>query len=400
MIATADGQNARVVIGSSRDGRKIAVTHVITSLTTGGAEMMLLKLIRAMDPASIGSSVIGLLGDGAVGSMMRESGISVESLDLSPARAAGGLWKLGRALRRRRPQIVQTWMYHADLFGTLASVSVPGTPVLWNIRCGRPDPTVHKRSTYWIARACAAASPFLPARIVCCSQSALEAHAAAGYAASKMQVIPNGFDTGEFAPQPQFRALVRRELGLAPEAILAGMIGRFDAAKDHFNFCKAAALASRENPLLHFVLCGPDVSESNPVLTRWISEAGIAGRCRLLGLRRDMPRILSALDMLVSSSVLEGFPNVLGEAMACALPCVATESGDSRLILGDTGYVVPVRDPEALAAGILALTNAGAELRRSMGEAARARVVEKFSLAAAASEYEKTYREVASRCAA
>jgi glycosyltransferase involved in cell wall biosynthesis len=272
--------------------------------------------------------------------------------------------------------------------------------VIWNIRCGKPDPAIHKRATYWTSRACAAASSVTPARIICCSQAALEGHAAAGYDRSKMVVVPNGFDTAAFRPDARWRVSVRNELGLPAEALLIGMIARFDAAKDHATFCRAAAIVSRANPHVHFVLCGPQITAGNRALMSCVEEVGIAQRCHLLGPRSDVPRLMASLDILVSSSLVEGFSNVLGEAMSSAVPCVATDVGDSRLIVGDTGYVVPVRAPELLARNVMAMIEMGTERRTLMGAAARRRVTEKFSLAAAARKYEMTYEELASQCAA
>jgi glycosyltransferase involved in cell wall biosynthesis len=378
----------------------VKVTHVITSLTTGGAEMMLLKLIRSMDPARVKSSVIGLMGEGPVGGMMRDSGIPVRSLGLIPRQAISGVWQLARLLRRERPDIVQTWMYHADFFGSLASLAISGVPVMWNIRCGRPDPVIHKRGTFWISRACAAASPHLPERIICCSRAALEGHAAAGYDPDRMQVIPNGFDLEAFRPEPRFRDALRAELGLPPETVLVGMAARMDPAKDHRSFCEAAAIVSRVHPQVRFVLCGPEVSALNPVLKTWIETAGIGAQCHLLGLRNDMARIMAGLDILVSTSLVEGFSNVIGEAMACSVPCVATDVGDANLILGDAGFVAPVRNPVALAARILLLIGMGAERRSALGAAGRRRIQEHFSLEVVSRQYQLTYEQVASRCAA
>jgi glycosyltransferase involved in cell wall biosynthesis len=387
---------------ASFDGRKppIAVTHIITSLDTGGAEMMLLKLLGTMDRSRFRSSVIGLGCEGSVAQHIRAAGVPVEALGLRTRQVFSCGWQLTRALRRQRPQIVQTWMYHADLAGSLASFAVPGVPVIWNIRCGRVDRAVDPLSTRWISRACALTSRALPSGIICCSRESSHAHVAAGYNGPKMRIVPNGFDTAVFRPDPVARHSVYGELRLPADALLVGRVARFDAAKDYASFCSAAAVVHRADPRVHFVLCGEGVTAANELLNRWINEAGIGDRIHLLGRRDDMPRLNAALDLAVSSSVVEGFPNVLGEAMACGVPCVATDAGDSRHIVANTGLIAPVREPAALAASILALLGMPPGRRSALGTMARARVESHFGLAAVARQYEAIYEEIASPCAA
>jgi glycosyltransferase involved in cell wall biosynthesis len=398
MGAVAERDHAAARRAPSRV-RPIRVAHVITTLSTGGAEMMLYRLVRSMDRQRFLNSVISLSGGGAAAEMIREAGVAVKTLDLRGRNGLRGLAGLVRELWSSRPDVVQTWMYHADLLGGLASLTVPRVPVVWNIRCGRLDRTFDRRSTIWISRLCAAASRMLPARILSCSQSACEVHAAAGYARPKMQVIPNGFDTVEFRPDAACRSALRKELGIAPGTLLIGLVARFDRAKDHATFFEAAARVGQQEPGVHFVLAGENVTRDNSVLAGWVDKAGIAGRCSLLGRRQDVARIMAALDIAVSSSVVEGFPNAVGEAMACGVPCAATDAGDSRRLVGETGVLVPVRNPEALAAGILQLIAAGPATRLALGALARRRIQEHFSIASVARQYEQVYEELA-RCAA
>ena len=158
--------------------RPIAVSHVITTLSTGGAEMMLLKLLGGTDRSRFRSSVISLAGEGALAGKLRSLGVPVCALQVQPRGAISGLWRLACELRRHDPDIIQTWMYHADLLGGMASLALPRVPLVWNIRCGRLDRSIDKRSTIWISRACAGASRLLPARIICCSRACFETHAA------------------------------------------------------------------------------------------------------------------------------------------------------------------------------------------------------------------------------
>ena len=398
-MSTVTASPSRASEGAADRRQAIAVTHVITTLSTGGAEMMLYRLLCVMDRSRFCNSVISLGGDGTIAQRIRAAGIPVRVLDIRLRQAVTGTVRLARELRRERPHVIQTWMYHADLLGGLASMSLPGVPVVWNIRCGGLDPSIDKKSTIWISRLCTGLSRFLPARIVSCSQSGSNVHVAAGYACKKMQVIPNGFDTESYRPDRASLLAVREELGLEAGAIVIGAVGRFDRAKDHATLFQAAARICRVQPKVHFVICGENLTRANSGLTSLLEAAGIGRRCHLLGRREDIPRIMAALDVFVSSSAVEGFPNAIGEAMACGVPCVATDAGDSRQLIEDTGLIVPVRDAEALAANVLKLIEVGAEGRMALGALARRRIRDRFGIAQVVRQYEELYQEMADGCA-
>ena len=380
-------------------GNSIQLVHIITGLNTGGAETMLYKLLSAMEREAFEPLVVSLTDIGPVGEKIRALGVPVRALGMRRGVPdPRGVWRLVRLLKRQRPYLVQTWMYHADLLGGLAArLAGRGIPVVWGIHHSNLDPKGNKRTTIWTARVCARLSHRLPSRIVCCSEASRQVHAALGYAPQKMVVIPNGFDLSAFRPDPSARESVRRELGVAADALLIGLVGRFDPQKDHSNFVAAAALLSAAYPEAHFLLCGDGVNWDNQKLAGWIEEAGLRKRFHLLGRREDMPRLTAALDIASSSSYGEGFPNVIGEAMACGVPCAVTDVGDSAFIVGDTGLVVPPRDPEALAQAWKKLIDMGQEGRQRLGGAARKRILENFNLPDIIARYEALYKEAARR---
>lgn len=374
----------------------LKITHVITGLNTGGAEMSLLKLLTHTDRTAFEPQVISLTDIGPVGERLTAAGVRVRALGMrSGLPNPLAVHKLARWLRTDQPHVVQTWMYHADLIGGLAARWAGRLPVAWGIRQSNLEPRGNKRTTIWTARACARLSRWLPARIVCCAEAARRTHAGIGYSADRMVVIPNGFDLSQFRPDPAARLAVRRELGLADDALLVGLMARFDPQKDHRNFIAAAAHLHARLPDVQFVLCGQGVGWENAELAGWIEAAGIHRHCHLLGQRADMPRLMAALDISVLSSFGEGFPTVVGEAMACAVPCVVTDVGDAAVLVGDTGKVVPPRDPAALAAACHGLIAAGPVERSRLGLTARQRVQQHYSLAAMVSRYEALYRELA-----
>ncbi|MGK2857909.1 MAG: glycosyltransferase family 4 protein [Thermoanaerobaculia bacterium] len=373
----------------------IRVMHVITGLSTGGAEMMLARLVAAADRNSVTSSVVSLTNMGEVGAIIETSGAGVTALGMSrrmPSPRA--LHRLRSTLRAFEPDVVQCWMYHADLLGGLAARSL-GIPAIWSLRQSNLSREANSMPTLLTMQVCARLSRSVPAQIVCGSEAARKAHVAIGYSGERMVVIPNGFDLARFRPSEEDRASVRSELGLAPGTPLAGLVARFDPQKDHRTFVEAAARLHRVHPEAHFVLCGGGVSRENAELSTWIDEAGIASVMHLLGRRDDLARLTASLDVAVSSSIGEGFSNTIGEAMASGVPCVVTDVGDSAAIVGEDGIVVRPRDPAALADALLRILEMDADERTRLGLAARARIEAHFSLGAIARRYETLWSEVA-----
>lgn len=372
------------------------ITHVITGLGVGGAETMLWKLI-SHSSAAIKHRVISLTGEGPMAAKLRSIGVPVEPARFSmgpvlPVRIA----QLGRSLKASHPDIVQTWMYHSDLFGGLAARLAGIRRVAWNLRASHLDANMVGRRTMMVVKAAARASHFIPKRIICGSEASLKAHAQLGYDTERMTVIQNGFDLRAFKPDPSDRAEVRRELRIAGDAILIGLVARFDPLKGHRTFLEAAGTLRDRHPGVQFLLCGTDVTEDNRLLMEWIAAAGVRDRVHLLGYRGDVARINSSLDIATCVSTTEGFPNVVGEAMAAGVPCVVTDVGDSALIVGTTGKVVLPEDALALAGALDELIRMGGEARSNLGALARLRVQQNFELGDVVRRYESLYQELLS----
>jgi glycosyltransferase involved in cell wall biosynthesis len=340
--------------------------------------------------------VVSLTSLGEIGPRIQALGIPVHSLNMHPGRpAALKLWKLVSILRRSQPDVVHTWMYHADLLGGLAARLAGLRAVAWGIRQGNLSPAHNKRSTLLVVRACALVSGWLPRNILSCSQRAKEVHVAAGYPEAKMVLIPNGFDLSRFAPSSESRRSVRSELGLPDDALLIGLVARDDPQKNHLGFVEAAAAVHRSVPDCHFLLAGLGIDQNNRVLGAAIQRAGLGGHMHLLGRRDDIPRLMASLDLLASPSHGEAFPNVLGEAMACAVSCVVTDAGDSAEIVGSTGRVVAVGDMAALAQQLLEVLRLPATERAALGKQARARIQAHYEIGHVAGLYQAFYERVA-----
>jgi len=371
------------------------IVHIITDLSTGGAEMMLYKLVSWMDRDEFDTQVFSLIDIGQIGEKIADLGIPVKALKMKRGVPdPRGIFKLTMWLRRTRPDVVQTWMYHANLIGGIAAQNDRKIPLIWGIHHSNLDKKNDKKTTLWSAKICAKLSKWMPLKIVCCSQASKKFHAHFGYYPTKMIVIHNGFDLDIFSPNAKARKAIRKELMLGDQTILIGLVARFHPHKDHFNFCRAAGILHRNKPDVHFVLCGDGITFHNSNLMRWINEVGISSVTHLLGRRDDIPSIQASLDIATISSFSEGFPNVIGEAMASCVPCVVTDVGDSAIIVKDTGFIVPPKDPEALANAWKKLIDIGSKKRKLLGLKARQRIENYFSLEKVAKQYRDLYRSL------
>lgn len=371
------------------------ITFIITNLATGGAEMMLLKLLQHIDRNRFEPMVISLVGMGEIGSRIAELGIPVHALGMRRGIPNPMLvLKLAWLLRQNPPDIVHTWMYHADLLGGLAARLAGCRKVVWGLHHSNLSKSENKRSTLWVVKACALLSHWLPSQILSCSARAKVVHAAIGYTADKIVVIPNGFELDRFQPDAVARDSVRVEFGLPLDTPLVGLVARFDSQKNHFGFVRAAAQVAERLPQVHFVLAGAEVDERNIALKSAITKSGLQERMHLLGRRDDVPRLIAALDVLASSSHGEAFPNVLGEAMACGVPCVVTDVGDSADIVGKTGRVVSAGDMDGLARELVAVLELPVANKLALGEQARARVEEEYEIGHVANLYQVFYERM------
>lgn len=373
----------------------LKVLHVISGLSVGGTELMLHRLLTRLE-SRFEASVVSLTDIGSVGVKIRERAVRVRALGMRRGvPSALALLRLIRWIREERPQVIQTWLYHADLAGGLAARLAGKVPVAWGLRQAHLHPRLAKKSTILVAKTCARLSGRLAARIVCCSEAVRQFHTELGYASDRMLVIPNGFDLDRYRPDPAARVAVREELRLPPQSALVGYVARFDPHKDHRTFFAAASRLRRRRDDVYFVLCGQGIDGSNRELTGQIEDPAVKDRCRLLGPRDDIPRITAALDVACSASLGEGFPNVVGEAMCCGVPAAVTDVGESASIVGATGRIVPSHDPEALAAAMCELLALDSEARRGLGERARARISERYSLDDVGRSYGALYQELA-----
>ena len=370
------------------------IFHIIVGLNVGGAEGMLNRLVSSYtDSPNYQHCVVSLTDFGIIGPELISKGVKVYSLGMHSVLGIPlTIWRLMRLIRSYRPDIVQTWMYHADLIGGLAARLAGNRSVIWGIRT--TDIRSCSRSASFVRWLCAKLSTWLPSVIVSAAEASKRSHIAVGYDVSKMVVVPNGYDFSWLQASVEVRLSLREQAGFYQDDVVLGSLGRFHADKDQENFVRVAGLLAPRFSKLRFLMVGRNLTWNNLLLAGWIDQTGFKERFVLLGERKDVPQCLAAMDIFCLHSRTEGFPNVLAEAMAMGLPCITTNVGDAVMLLADTGLVVPKEDSPAMAKGVEQMLTLSPEARIALGLRAKARVVTEFSMELARQRFETIYQQV------
>jgi len=369
------------------------IMHIITDLDTGGAEIMLCKLLGSMqDDVMMDSFVISLMGRGKITEQIEALGGKVETLGLKKGERPGWqtIKKLRRIVRMYNPDVIQGWMYHGNIAATMAVFSYwpisKKVKLFWNIRQTLYNIDSEKLQTRWLIVLGRWLS-FLPHNIIYNSNLSLEQHIAIGYSVKNNSMIPNGFDLEKFRPDQDRYQEFRKELGISERTLLIGHISRLHPMKDHTTLLKAIDRVTKETS---------DSKEIQSVLFLLVGHGVSRGlstnsSIHFLGERSDIPRIMSALDVLVSSSAWgEGFPNVIGEAMASETPCVVTDVGDSAYIVGKYGKVCPIGGDQCIAKNLLQFIMNDSQ-RKKLGQQSRKRIEKYYSIDKIKKEYLKVW---------
>lgn len=356
------------------------VLHVITGLNDGGAEGVLYRLVK-FSKCDVEHKVVSLTGAGKYKALLEGEGIEVHCLHLSPFNFVFKFYTLCSLIKKTKPDVVQTWMYHADIFGGLAARIVGKKEIFWGLRMADFDINNIKLPTKLVMKMCSLFSSFLPKAHITCAASAIKTHKEIGYRGN-FAVVPNGYDLDKFSSTPGSKKDV---LGnhINGQEFLFGMVARFDAQKDHENLLKAFSFYlqnSREEVKL--ILVGKGCDDSNDVLNAHLVKYGLSGHVILFGQYTNIPLLMSCLDVHVLSSEAEGFPNVVAEAMACGIPCISTDVGDAKLIVEDNGWIVPSKNSQALSQAMHAASSLKDDSLRwgELKKRCRSSIVENYSL--------------------
>lgn len=387
----------------------VRALHVITGLGLGGAESWLARLLPGLAARGFSCQVASLLDlsgpGGALAQGIRDGGVPVHSLGLGRGLplASGGaaLLRLAGLLRRTRPAVVQTWLYHADLLGLLAArLSGTGAAVSWGLRCGRMDLSRYGSGTRLVVRACSALSAW-PDAVTANSAAGARWHVERlGFRPRRLVLLENGVDTALFRPDAEARTRLRACWGVGPDELLVGLAARLDPMKGHDVLCAALARLLGRFPNVRPLFCGPG-TEPGGGLDALLARHGLAERALRLGARQDMPQVLAALDTLALSSLGEGFPNALAEGLACGIPVACLDVGAARELAGPGGVVASVEDAdagaraEALAGALGRVLELEPEGRAAMGLAGRRHVAERYGLDAAVDRWAAHLRGLA-----
>lgn len=323
----------------------IKIIHIITSLFQGGAESALAKLVLYTQD-NVENVVISLQGLGDYGELLMTNGIKVYHLDmpkgsLNPRK----LVELYVLLRRETPDIIQTWLYHADLVGGVVGRLSGCKNIVWGVLSYDITARLIGMKTRAVIQLCALLSHFVPSRIVYCAKASIKKHTDIGYSKRKNDVICLGFDQAKIVAElkhPRY------------DFLSIGCVARWDPQKDHKNLLSALKLLDDQAVRYQCSLVGPGMVQSNENLLKIVDETGVdKKKIRFEGKVDNVFSAMKSFDVHVLPSIGEAFPNVLAEAMLCEVPCISTDVGDAKEIVGDTGWIVPHSAPDRLADAIL-----------------------------------------------
>lgn len=374
------------------------VLHFTPSVGGGGAEAMLCNLVDAMRGGPWRTVVVAVKTGtpGCQAARMSEVADAFYDLD-SPALLRPALFKkLLAIIRAEKPDVVQTWMHHADFVGGLAARLCGVKHVVWGIHSRAifrwPGDSDLKFSLFQAA--IRAASRAVPQRIVSCSETAIADHASMGFPRGKMEFIANGICTRRFQPSVEAGVKSRLALGIPLDAPVVGFVGRFHPVKNLALFFRAAADLQKKMPHAHFVMSGGSIETLDEQARAAFDALPDRAAVHFVPFNSSTELLYPAFSLFTLCSESEALPMTVLEAMACGVPCVTTDVGDCASVIADTGLVVPPGDAHALADAWKKMLTADSSLRNTLSRRSRERIEAHFSITHAAEQYESTYREL------
>ena len=363
------------------------ILHIITGLETGGAENALLNILQGGLAKQHSNTVISLNGLGTVGPKIRTLGVDVLDINMkSRIPKIANLRAIKNITQEINPDVIQGWMYHGNLAAQYASKhSSEECRTIWNVRHSLYDLKHEKLFTRQIIRMNKLLSK-KPDAIIYNSKVSKKQHEKFGFCSKQGRVIPNGVSLDLFTRSNDVRVQERKTLQISEDSIVIGHVARLHPIKDHENFLRAVTKILNQFENVEIIMIGPGVTEDASNVSKYKDD-----RIHMLGERDDVCNLMNTMDIFCLSSKSEAFPNVLIEAMSLGIVCVATDVGDSRYILDETGIVVPPEDEHLLHDGLHKMIECGSEELRNRGLGARCRVEKYFSIHTTVKKYINLY---------
>jgi len=371
------------------------VLHVITDLKDGGAEAVLYRLVHATPEDT--HHIVCLGSGGKYAELLSQEGFSIDILDVK-----SGVFGFFRAFNFKKivnnfkPDVIQACMYHANFFTGIYGYLFRSVPIFWGIHHTNLDKEADPKVTHLMSNLCSKLSFKVPFSVICCGYKSQSVHLDYGYSERTLTVVPNGYDTSSFKPILEGLDSIRGSIiGGRKHGLILGAVARFAPQKDHNNLLLSLLNLKAKGLDFTCLLVGTGLDKENSELISRIEELGLEGDIILLGQQNNINQIMNVLDVHVTSSAFgEAFPNVICEAMACGTPCITTDVGDAGYIVGDSGWVVPPRDPSALAEAIVKAAN---DIENSDWAArkknARNRICDNFSIERMAQGYREQWKQ-------
>ena len=371
------------------------IVHLITGLNTGGAENMLHKIVSNSDKEHFTHIVISLMGKGSFGEKLENLGFKIYTLNMKKRLSSiKAFIKLIKILKQEKPDVLQTWLYHADFLGLIAGKICKIKKIIWNLRCSNMDMKQYGFSSRLLIKILTFLSK-KPDAIIFNSYTGKDYHQKIGYQNSNWIYIPNGFNTLLYKPNQEAKKALKQQLGLSETCFVIGHIARFDPMKDHKTFIKACNIAIKQEPKLNVVMIGRNINDKNLELANEITKTDCANNFYLLGEIPHLADYYPLFDVFCLSSAFgEGFPNVIGEAMSCGVICIATDVGDAQNIIDNTGFIVKPKDADELAKTIINTIKLNQKDKDNLSQKARVRIENEFSITTITKKYEAFYMQI------
>lgn len=374
------------------------VLHVISGLTTGGAEMMLAKLAIADKETHQEILCLRNDADSAIARQLADRNIVCHFIGVQqPMQILTKQLEAKKILNSFSPDIIHCWMYHANVMGWLMNILSPGHSLLWNVRHSLHDIAQESKSV----RLSITLNKLLSSKPDCIlfnSHKSLDQHLDYGFKPRRYQFMPNGFNEIEFSPSARKKSLARDQLGIEQDRLIFGNVARFHPMKGQTKLLSAAKKYTKLYPNALFVFVGNRMDNNNTQLTQLINQYGLKDNVLLLGEMTDLASLTPMFDVGIScSSWGEGFSNAIGEAMACGIPCIATDVGDSAQIVGDYGLVIEPDNKEQLLQALITITELGDLERQTLGQRARQKIVSNYGIQAIANQYRTLYQTLSTQ---